>query len=74
MSRRRSTGSIFINNLDPGLKERILNLKISREVLTKFDEEEKKDDITYLTDLMDIRNKSEIEVYNTLNLLFKNQQ
>lgn len=72
--RRRSNGSIFISNLDPNLKERILNYPVSRAKLAKFENEEKKENAKYLIDLRDLVSKSEREVYNTLNFLHKNNQ
>jgi hypothetical protein len=72
--RKRSAGSIFISNLDPGLKERILNLKINPDVLKKFEEEEKRDNVKVLVDLRDLSSKSETEVYSTLNMMCKNKQ
>lgn len=72
--RRRSVGSILISNLDPNLKERILNLPIPRESLKKFDEEEKRNFTANLVDLRDLPSKNETEVYNTLNMMYKNKQ
>jgi len=74
MLKRRSTGSIFISNLDPKIKERILNLKITNEELQKFDKEEKKDSVINLTDLRDLPNHTENEIYLTLNALYQNSQ
>ena len=72
--RRRSTCSVLISNLDPSIKDRILNLPISKEHLKKFEEEEKRDNVKELTDLRDITSKSESEVYSTLNFMCKNKQ
>ncbi len=73
-SKKKQTGSMFINSLDAGLKERILDLQIDRAVLNKFDEEEKREDVSSLVDLRDLKCKTEAEVYNTLNRMFKNKQ
>lgn len=72
--KRRSVGSILISNLDPGIKERILNLEISKDILKKFDEEEKKETVAALIDLRDLESRTETDVYNTLNLMVKNKQ
>jgi len=72
--KRRSIGSILVNNLDPGIKERILNLQICNKVLKKFDEEEKMEEVAYITDLRDLKTKTDTEVYNTINRMFKNNQ
>ena len=72
--RKRSTGSIIINNLNPDIKERILNTKIPQKNLDKFEEQEKQEKVSNLTDLRDLRVKNETEVYNTLNRMFKNNQ
>jgi hypothetical protein len=72
--RKRSVGSILINNLDSELKERILNLNIKKEVLRKFDEEEEKERTSQLFDLRDIYTKTETEVYRTLNFMVMNKQ
>ena len=74
MLKRRSTGSIFISNLDPKIKERILNLKISNEKLQKFDKEEKKENVQNLHDLRDLPNHTENEIYSTLNAMYENSQ
>ena len=43
--KRRSIGSI-INNLNPEIKERILSTKVNKEILDKFDEEEKREKVS----------------------------
>lgn len=72
--RRRSAGSILISNLDPELKSRILNLPVEKEVLKKFEEEERREELLSIVDLRDLSSRTETEVYNTLNRMFKNQQ
>jgi hypothetical protein len=72
--RRRSAGSILIGNLDPNLKERILNIQLSNQVLKKFEEEEKIEEVSCIMDLRELSTKTESEVYNTLNRMFKNKQ
>lgn len=74
MLKRRSTGSIYISNLDPKIKERILNLQISNEELKKFDKEEKKESVINLNDLRELPTHTENEVYSTLNALYQNSQ
>jgi hypothetical protein len=74
MLKRRSTGSIYISNLDPKIKERILNLQISNEELKKFDKEEKKESVINLTDLRELPSHTENEVYTTLNALYQTSQ
>ncbi len=74
LTRRRSNGSLFLASLDPKIKERILNTKIEKHVLKKFEEEEKTEEVSYISDLRDLKTKSEREVYETLNRMFKNRQ
>jgi hypothetical protein len=72
--RRRSSGSILIKNLNADLKERILNLKIDKKLLKKFDEEESKERVSQMIDLRDLNPKTETELYRTLNLMMSNKQ
>lgn len=72
--RRTSLSSYLIANLDSKIKERLLNLPISRETLKKFDEQEKREILTALMDLRDLETKTETEVYATLNRMYKNKQ
>lgn len=72
--KRRSLGSILISNLNSDIKDRILNTKIPKENLDKFEEEEKREKVSHLNDLRDLENKNETEVYNTLNRMVKNKQ
>ncbi len=74
MSQRRSLGSLLIANLDPQLKERILNLKVDKHLLKKFDEEESKERVSQMIDLRDLNPKTETELYKTLNLMMSNKQ
>jgi len=74
MSRRRSTVSLLVSQLDPRLKDRILNLNIDKEKFKKFDEIESREHVEQLSDLRDLHNKSESEIMKTLNLMFKNKQ
>ena len=72
--RRRSLGSMLVSNLDPSLKERILNIKLGHDVLKKFEEEEKIEEVACIGDLRELSTRTESEVYNTLNRMFKNKQ
>ena len=72
--RRRSLGSILVTNLDSKLKERLLNMPVHRDKLKKFDEDEKREILSALSDLRDLSTKTETEVYNTLNRMYKNKQ
>jgi hypothetical protein len=74
MSQRRSLGSILISNLDAELKQRILNLKIDKNLLKKFDDEETKEKVSQMIDLRDLNPKTETELYRTLNLMMSNKQ
>lgn len=74
MSRRRSTISLLVSQLDTRIKDKILNLNVDKEKLKKFDETEGKEIVAHLTDLRDLENKSESEILKTLNLMFKNKQ
>ena len=66
--------SLLLSNLDQNIKDRILNLKVAKESLSKFREKEKKETVRQLTDLRDIKSKSEGEVYDILNTMVKNNQ
>ncbi len=72
--RRRSLGSVLISNLDPDLKRKILNLKIDKKLLNKFDEEESKERVSQMVDLRDLNPKTETELFRTLNLMMSNKQ
>ena len=69
-----SLASSLIQKFDKSLKERILGANISKEALNKFREKEKKDSVKILTDLLDLKSKSESEVYEVLNTMVKNSQ
>jgi hypothetical protein len=71
---RQSIGSYLIANLDSKIKERLLNLPIKKEQLKKFDDQEKREILTALVDLRDLSTKTETEVYDTLNRMYKNKQ
>ena len=72
--KRQSLCSSLISNFNQDLRERILNTNISQKALNKFREKEKKNTVKALTDLLDLRTKSESEVYETLNTMVKNNQ
>ena len=74
MKKRQSLATSLIQKFDQGLKDRILGVNVSKEALNKFREQEKKDSVKALTDLLDIRSKSESEVYEILNTMVKNSQ
>lgn len=74
MKKRMSICSLLISNIDQNIKDRILNSKIGKESLSKFREKEKKETVRQLTDLRDIKSKSEGEVYDILNTMVKNDQ
>jgi len=74
MSRRRSTVSLLVSQLDTRIIDKILNSNIDKDKLKRFDETEHKEIVAELTDLRDLENKSESEVLKTLNLMFKNKQ
>jgi hypothetical protein len=73
-TRRRSTGSFLIGNLNPELKQRILEMEVDRDLLKKFEEEERLEEVSTLVDLRDLSSKSETEVYKTLNRMYRNKQ
>ena len=66
-----SLASSLIQKFDKSLKERILGANISKEALNKFREKEKKDSVKILTDLLDLKSKSDSEVYEVLNTMVK---
>ena len=72
--KRVSLASSLIQKFDKNLKDRILGENISKEALNKFREKEKKDSVKILTDLIDLKSKSESEVYEVLNTMVKNSQ
>ena len=72
--KRMSLASSLIQKFDKNLKDRILGANVSKEALNKFREKEKKDSVKILTDLLDLKSKSESEVYNVLNTMVKNSQ
>ena len=75
MSGRKSTNiNLLVSRLDSRIKDKILNYNIDPEKLKKFDETEKKETISELYDLKDLKNKTESEIYKALNLMFKNKQ
>ena len=74
MKRRTSLATSLIQKFDKSLKDRILGVNVSQEALNKFREQEKKDSVRALTDLLDIKSKSESEVYEILNTMVKNSQ
>ena len=76
MKKRTSLATSLIQKFDKSLKDRILGVgaNVSREALNKFREQEKKDSVRALTDLEDIKSKSESEVYEILNTMVKNSQ
>ena len=74
MKKKMSICSLLLSNLDQNIKDRILNLKVAKESLSKFREKEKKETVRQLTDLRDIKSKSEGEVYDILNTMVKNNQ
>ena len=72
--KRMSLASSLIQKFDKNLKDRILGANVSKETLNKFREKEKKDSVKILTDLLDLKSKSESEVYDVLNTMVKNSQ
>ena len=74
MNKRTSLVTSLIQKFDRSLKDRILGTNVSREALNKFREKEKQDSVRSLTDLLDIKSKSESEVYEILNTMVKNSQ
>ena len=74
IKKRTSLATSLIQKFDKGLKDRILGANVSKEALNKFREQEKKESVKALTDLLDIKSKSESEVYEILNTMVKNSQ
>ena len=72
--KRMSLASSLIQKFDKNLKDRILGANVSKEALNKFREKEKKESVKILTDLLDLKSKSESEVYDVLNTMVKNSQ
>lgn len=74
MLKRKNSLSLLVSKLDTRLIDKFLNLNISKEDLKKFDEQEKREMIAELTDLKNLRNQSESEIYKTLDCMFSNNQ
>lgn len=74
MLKRKSSLSLMVSKLDTRIIDKFLNLNISKEDLKKFDEQEKREMIAELTDLKNLKNQSESEIYKTLDLMFSNNQ
>jgi len=64
----------MVSQLDARLTEKFLNLNISKEDLRKFDEQEKREIIAELTDLRNLKNQSESEIYKVFDFMFSNNQ
>jgi len=64
----------MVAKLDTRLIDKFLSLNISKEDLKKFDEQEKREMIAEMTDLKNLRNQSESEIYKTLDCMFSNNQ
>jgi len=74
MLQRKNSLSLMVSKLDTRLIDKFLNMNISKEDLKKFDEQEKREMIAELTDLKNLRNQSESEIYKTLDCMFANNQ
>ena len=72
--KRLSLATSLIQKFDKNLKDRILGANISKEALNKFREKEKKETVKILTDLQNLKSKSESQVYEVLNTMVKNSQ
>lgn len=72
--KRMSLATSLIKKFDKNLKDRIMGANISKEALNKFREKEKKESVRILTDLRDLKSKSESQVYEVLNTMVKNSQ
>ncbi len=74
MLKRKNSLSLMVAKLDTRLIDKFLSLNISKEDLKKFDEQEKREMIAEMTDLKNLRNQSESEIYKTLDCMFSNNQ
>ena len=67
-----SLASSLIQKFDKNLKDNILgSANICKETFNKFPEKEKKDSVKVLIDLLDLKSKSESQVYEVLNTMVK---
>lgn len=73
MSRNKRV-SIINNLLDPSIIEKILNTKIDNHKLLKFHEKEHQEEIQEISDLKELKTKSENEIYKALNSMSSNKQ
>ena len=65
MKKRTSLATSLIQKFDKGLKDRILGTNVSQEALNKFREQEKKESVKALTDLLDMKYfKDYIRLFN----------
>lgn len=74
MQKMKALGSIYIGNLDPSVKEKILEFEVDPNKLKQFEELEKFENVSSLNDLKDLPNHNESEVLKTLNALYHNKQ
>jgi len=74
MMKKKNSLSLMVSKLDTRIIEKFLNLNISKEDLKKFEEQEKREMIGQLTDLKNLKNQSESEIYKTLDCMFSNNQ
>lgn len=70
----KTLGTIFIGNLDPKSKEKILSYIVPKDKMKEFEDREKLERVSTLADLKDLLSHNESEVLNTLNSLYYNSQ
>ena len=74
MLKRRNSLSLLVTKLDTRIIDKFLNMEILKEDLRKFDELEKKEMVANLSDLKNLKNHSESEIYKVLECMFNNKQ
>lgn len=74
MLKRRNSLSLLVSKLDTRIIDKFLNMEILKEDLKKFDELEKKEMVANLSDLKNLKNHSESEIYKVLECMFSNKQ
>jgi hypothetical protein len=74
LQKKRQFGSIFISNLNPESKEKILSYILSKEKMKEFILQERRENAKKITDLREITENSESEIFPILNSLFMHSQ
>ena len=72
--KRTNSLGLMVSKLDTKVIDKFLNLQISKSDLDKFDEMEKREMLLEITDLKNLKNTTESEIYKSLDLMLNNEQ